>query len=126
MGPRIIVVHYDPEFLVGAAQMLQQAGFEVAAFENSLAAWDAVKQPGLEMLITKVRVPDGQPNGVALAQMALQYQRALKVIFLSSDPRDSDFTNGLGISLSMPLQPAAMAAYAARMMGKPPPEGLAA
>lgn len=70
MGPRIIVVHYDPEFLAGAAQMLQQAGFEVAAFENSLAAWDAVKQSGLEMLIIKVGVPDGQPNGVALAQMA--------------------------------------------------------
>src|SRR5689334_15340356 len=125
MGSRIVVVHYDAEFLAGAADMLRQSGFEVAAFENSLAAWEAVKQPGFDLLVTKVRVPNGQPNGVALAQAALQHRRDLKVIFLSSDPEDAAFTDGIGDTLSMPLQPAALVAYIARTMGTPP-EGLAA
>jgi CheY-like chemotaxis protein len=126
MAPRIIVVHYDAEFLGSAAYTLREAGFEVAPFESSLAAWDVVKQqPGLDLLITKVRVPNGQPHGVALAQVALQHRRDLKVIFLSSDPQDAEFTAGLGATLSMPLRPAALVAYAVQMMGTPP-EGLAA
>lgn len=125
MAPRIIVVHYDSEFLGSAAHTLRQAGFEVAQFESSLAAWDEVKQPGLDLLITKVRVPNGQPDGIALAQAALQHRRDLKVIFLSTDPQDAEFTAGLGATLSMPLRPAALVAYAVQMMGTPP-EGLAA
>jgi CheY-like chemotaxis protein len=71
MPSRIVLVHDDQEFLEPALEALRRAGYDVVAFQDSMAALDALEHPThIELLITRIRFPEGTPNGAALARMA--------------------------------------------------------
>ena len=71
MPARIVVVHDDVEFLAAIEAALRAEGHDVAAFSNSLLAWDALAAGNrVEVLVTRIQFPAGQPHGVALSHQA--------------------------------------------------------
>ena len=88
MPARIVVVHDDPEFIDRTVTALLAAGYDVTAFTDTISALAALEAAQwLELLITRVIFPPGQPNGVALARMARVKKPGVKVLFASS-PRN--------------------------------------
>src|ERR1044072_3221574 len=70
MPARIVIVHDDNQFLEAATTTLRDAGYDVAAFADTLSALDALNHANkVEVLITRVEYPEGQPHGLALARI---------------------------------------------------------
>jgi DNA-binding NtrC family response regulator len=71
MPARIVLAHDDPSFVADTVKALRAAGYEVAAFTDTMLALDALETARrVEVLITRVRFAAGMPNGVALSRMA--------------------------------------------------------
>jgi DNA-binding NtrC family response regulator len=103
MPSRIVLVHDDQEFLEPALEALRRAGYDVVAFQDSMAALDALEHPThIELLITRIRFPKGTPNGAALARMARIKRPGIKVLF-AAFPEVRQHTEGLGEFLLRPL-----------------------
>lgn len=82
---RIVLAEDDSAFCYAVAHALRQAGHEVQAFENSIAAWAALDgRTPVDLVITDIVFPAGQPSGVALANGARQHHRGLPVIFITA------------------------------------------
>jgi DNA-binding NtrC family response regulator len=71
------------------------AGYEVALFTDSMSATHALRDARLiEVLITRIRFPEGTPHGLALARSALLTHPGLKVLFVAA-PATRAFAEGL-------------------------------
>ena len=106
MPAQIVVVHDDPNFLDGALTALRTAGYEVALFTNSMSATRALRDARLiDVLITRIRFPEGMPHGLAVARSALLTHPELKVLFVAA-PATQDLAERLGQFLPMPVRPA--------------------
>jgi DNA-binding NtrC family response regulator len=82
MPARVVVVHDDATFLNDTVSALQGAGYDVAGFPQSMAAIEALQAAQrVEILITRVRFPEGTPRGVSLALMARRKRPGIKVLF---------------------------------------------
>jgi CheY-like chemotaxis protein len=98
MPARIVVVHDDPEFIDITAAALTAAGHDVLAFTSSMTAIDALEAAQqIEVLVTRVIFPNGQPNGVSLALMARTKKPRVKVLFVAL-PETQEHTAGVGES----------------------------
>jgi DNA-binding NtrC family response regulator len=102
MSANIILVHDDPEFIEAAAEALKLADHNVTTFRGTMEALDALDTAHFEILITRVRFPVGQPNGVALARMARMKQPSIKVAFTIAAEYVED-TKGLGEAVIIPI-----------------------
>jgi DNA-binding NtrC family response regulator len=98
----IIMVHDDPKFIEEAARALGSAGHNVVTFGDPMEALTALENDRFEILITRVRFPPGRPNGVALAQMALLKQPAIKVVFTLA-PENVEYAEDLGKFVVAPI-----------------------
>lgn len=117
MPPRIALVHRDPSFLSAAVTALKGAGFEITAFPSSMSAWEAVKREDVDLLITDVRLRQGEPNGLALALAARSEKPERKVLFLSFDADDAHYTAGVGDLLRMPVTPSDLVTRSQSLLG---------
>ena len=105
MPARIVVVHDDGAFLGLLSADLMAAGYEVAAFDDSLAAWDALEAAKkVELLITRIQFPTGKPHGVALARRALSIRPTVRILFTAM-PDMQSYADDLGVFLAMPVSP---------------------
>ncbi len=103
MQARIVVVHDDPAFLASLADAFKAAGHDVAAFDDSMLAWDALKpETNVAILITRIRFPPGKPHGVALARRARAEHPDIRVIFTAA-PEMRPYADDLGVFLPMPV-----------------------
>jgi len=106
MPARIIVVHDDPSFTERTAAALVAAGHDVRAFTSSMSAINALEgAQRIEVLVTRVVFPAGQPNGVAVALMARMKKPGVKVLFAAL-PEMQAHTEGVGEFLPAPADPA--------------------
>ena len=81
-----------------------------------MTATDALEHPvHIELLITRVRFPEGTPNGVALARMARVKRPGIKVLF-TSFPEVEMHTDGLGEFLPRPFGQEELLAVVARLL----------
>jgi DNA-binding NtrC family response regulator len=116
MPARIVVVHDDPEFIENTVTALLSDGHEVRAFTDPMSALDALEEAQrVEVLITRVLFPPGQPNGVALARMARLKRPGVKIIFAAL-PETREHTEGLGEFLPAPADPMEIAALVGKML----------
>jgi DNA-binding NtrC family response regulator len=116
MPARIVVAHDDPEFVENTVSALWDAGYEVVSFADSMSALQALEAANLiEALITRVRFPDGTPNGVALGRMARVKRRGVKVLFVAL-PEFQVHTDGVGEFLAMPVAAADVVAKVSEML----------
>ena len=82
----------DVPFCYAAQRALELAGFQVAAYNNSTEAWDAVGiNSGLDLFLTDIIFPPGQPNGAALIKSARYNHPNLPIIVMTA------YADSLGI-----------------------------
>jgi DNA-binding NtrC family response regulator len=117
MPARILVVHDDPGFTERTAAALVAAGHDVSAFTSSMSAIKALEAAQqIEVLVTRVVFPEGQPNGVALALMAKMKKPGVKVLFAAL-PETQAHTEGVGEFLPAPADPADIVALIGKILG---------
>ena len=116
MPARIAVVHDEPKCREFVVTILQAAGYDIQAFTGSMAAIESLEaaQP-IELLITRVRFPEGTPHGVSLAGMALMKKPGMRVLFIARD-ENREHTKGLGEFLAVPVTGAEIVATVKRML----------
>jgi len=101
MPARIVLVHDDVELLQSMKVAL--AGYDVAAFDNPMTALAALQSAKLiDLLITGLRFPAGQPNGVSLALMATRMRPLVKVL-IAAPPEDAHHADDVGELLPYPI-----------------------
>jgi DNA-binding NtrC family response regulator len=116
MPARIVLVHDDPAFLDPLESALQAKGHDVAAFDDSLLAWDALQAAQhVEILITRILFPPGKPHGVALAQWARCSRPKVRVLFIAQ-PELEAHTEGLGLFLPTPVSVPKIVEIVARLL----------
>jgi DNA-binding NtrC family response regulator len=116
MPASVVVVHDDPTFLNAATVALRDAGYDVAAFEDSMEALLALEGAAqVEVLVTRVSFPEGKPNGVSLALMTRTKRPSLKVIFAAKSEHET-FTEGIGELIPHPVDLPTLAESVARLI----------
>jgi CheY-like chemotaxis protein len=116
MPARIVVVHDDPEFVASTVAALRAAGHDVVAYTSSMSAIEALEAAQrIEVLITRVMFPEGQPNGISLARMALTKKVGVKILFAAL-PGTQEFTEGVGEFLPAPVEAADIVARVETML----------
>jgi DNA-binding NtrC family response regulator len=116
MPARIVVVHDDPQFIEDMMAALRAASHDVRAYTDTMSAIEAFETAKqLEVLVTRVIFPAGQPNGVALARMARVKRPGVKVLF-AAIPEMRKHTEGVGEFLPAPVDPATIVARVAEML----------
>src|SRR5689334_9800993 len=77
MPATVVVVLDDPERREAAVQALREAGLDVAAFDNSMAALIAIERDSrAHVVVSSVNAPAGKLGGVALLRM-LRYKQLI-------------------------------------------------
>jgi len=85
MSVKVVVVEDDAAFRYAVSKALEQAGFEVESHEGPTAAWPSVGAAArVDVLVTDLLFPKGQPSGVALARSALYHHPGLPVIYMTA------------------------------------------
>ena len=103
MPARIVVVHDDPQFIELSMTALLGAGHDIKAFSSSLEAIDALEAPErVELLVTRMIFPQGQPNGQSLGRMARLKRPGVKVLFVAR-PENRENADGIGEFLAIPI-----------------------
>jgi CheY-like chemotaxis protein len=116
MPARIVVVHDEPDFIERTVSALRDAGHDVVAFNSSMSAIDALERAQqIEVLVTRVNFPDGQPNGVSLALMTKVKKPGVKILFAAL-PETQKYTEGVGEFLPAPVDPADIVARVGSML----------
>lgn len=119
MRPTIALVEHDLALLPRMQQALQQAGFAVAAFTDSLLAWDHLKGGDTDALIARVETSPERPSVVALSLGGRYANPDLQVVLLASQ-QEMDSLLGLGDVLPASLSPDDVAAHVMRMVSRRP------
>jgi DNA-binding response OmpR family regulator len=116
MPARIVVVHDAITFVEELAEGLRAEGHEVATFPDPIAAWDALEAAQKsEVLVTRVTFPPGRSNGMALALMARNQRREIKVLFLTCQD-DSEEIRDIGTCLRATATPGDVADEVKRLL----------
>ena len=116
MPARIVLVHDDPTFVASTVAALEAAGHGVTSFSDTMTATDALRAAQrIELLITRVMFPAGQPNGVSLARMTRVKRPGVKVLFVAS-PERQEHTEGVGELLPTPVTTAQVVEMVRRML----------
>jgi DNA-binding NtrC family response regulator len=94
MVGRVVIAEDDAGLAFAFGRIVERLGYEVAVFNNSVAAWDDLKtDQRLSLLITEIVFPPDQPNGIALAAHAGVLHRHLPVIYITGYPRFAGLVN---------------------------------
>jgi DNA-binding NtrC family response regulator len=95
---------------------LVAAGHDVRAFTDTMSALKALERAQrVEVLVTRVVFPPGQPNGVSLALIARLKRPGVKVLF-AAEHETREHTEGLGEFLPAPADPVEIAALVGKML----------
>ena len=101
------VVEDDPAYLYLVGHSLRNAGHQITYHTTSYSAWDAVAAGvPMDLLMTDLRFPNGEPNGLALAFHARSRHPEIAIILMTSDDDLLDKMErelGAVFSKSMPL-----------------------
>jgi DNA-binding NtrC family response regulator len=116
MPARVVVVHDEPDFIDRTVAALRAAGHDVMAFSSSMSAIVALEHAQqIEVLVTRVIFPEGQPNGVSLALMTKMKKPGVKVLFAAL-PETQKHTEGVGEFLPAPVDPSDIVSRVSTML----------
>ena len=122
MLARVIVVHDDADTRQLALTALVAAGHEVVAFEDPMAALNAIDADDhsrVRLLITRVDFGVDTLNGVALARMLMVKQPNIKVLFAARGEHRHHTETITGAFLPLPLDPEALVDAVGRLLAEP-------
>jgi CheY-like chemotaxis protein len=105
MAGKVIVVEDDAAFSYAVGKTLEQAGYQVETHAGSTEAWDAVgPSANVDLLLTDLMFPKGQPSGIALARSARYHHPGLAIIYMTAYPHAADQAQAEdGIVLTKPI-----------------------
>ncbi len=106
MSAKVIVVEDDAAFCYAVGKALKNAGFDVETHVGSTAAWPYVGATAqLDLLVTDLLFPKGQPSGVALARSALYHHPGLPIIYMTAFEQAAEqATTEDGLVLTKPIE----------------------
>jgi CheY-like chemotaxis protein len=91
----ILVVEDDESLRYAIAKQVEAAGYESIAVNSTMAALNVLDSPRkIDLLLTDIVMPKGQPNGLTLGRMARMKRLNLKVMLITGydDLRINDET----------------------------------
>jgi DNA-binding NtrC family response regulator len=119
MPAAVLVVHDEQSARELAVTALRAAFLEVVGFADPMTALDAIEASSrVRVLITRVVLGPGKPNGVALARMVRVKRPSTKVVFVARE-ENAPHTEGLGVFLPRPLNPDILVATVSRVLRSP-------
>lgn len=103
MPAKVVLVETEPALRHGLAAALAEAGHDLLAFSDPLAAYDALTgAKTVEVLITRIGCGENQPHGVALARTGRLRRPSMSVIFLA-EADEAEFAQEEGLVLMKPV-----------------------
>ena len=103
MSARVVLVHDEAEFIQNATEHLLRVGYDVVSYDDSMAALNAIEATdGVDLVITRVGMPAGTPNGISLFQVLRNTRPRLVVVFVGHPDREQ-FTDGIGELVPHPV-----------------------
>jgi CheY-like chemotaxis protein len=110
----VLLVETEDEFRADAADALERTGFRVIACAGSHEALDVIDGPEkIDVLLTRVRMPEKCPHGFALARMAQLKRPGIRAIHYArsrSDLPDFEIEAAGGVVYSRPAHGAGLVA----------------
>ncbi len=78
---RILLAEDDNDVRRFLVRALEQAGFQVASFDNGLSAYNRLREEPFELLLTDIVMPE--MDGIELARRATELDPDIKVMFIT-------------------------------------------
>lgn len=78
---RILLAEDDNDMRRFLVRALEQAGFQVASFDNGLSAYNRLREEPFELLLTDIVMPE--MDGIELARRATELDPDIKVMFIT-------------------------------------------
>jgi CheY-like chemotaxis protein len=101
----ILLVEDDEAFAYAATKAIEGAGYRVVTARTTMAGLQAIDaDPSIDLLVTDIKMPPGQPHGFALANMAHQRRPRLPVIYVTAYPELAEHGDEKDRILRKPLK----------------------
>jgi len=84
--PTVLIVEDDDAFAYAASRHFQKLGYSTIVASGSLSALQQLERQTVDVVITDVRLKDGEPQGVALARMIRNRDSAMPVLLVTGYP----------------------------------------
>ena len=85
--PTVLIVEDDDAFAYAASRHFQKLGYTTIVASGSLSALQELSSgKRVDVVITDVRLKDGEPDGVALARMICNRDSAMSVLLVTGYP----------------------------------------
>jgi CheY-like chemotaxis protein len=122
MTGKVIVVEDDAAFCYAVGKALEHADFDVETHVGSTEAWPSVGATAkVDLLLTDLLFPKGQPSGVALARSALYHHPGLPIIYMTaSDHAAEQAATEDGFVLTKPIELATLVEKVGEMLDAGP------
>mgnify|MGYP003329844152 FL=1 len=78
---RILLAEDDNDMRRFLVRALEQAGFQVASYDNGLSAYNRLREEPFELLLTDIVMPE--MDGIELARRATELDPDIKVMFIT-------------------------------------------
>jgi len=78
---RILLAEDDSDMRRFLVKALQNAGYDVTAFDNGLSAYERIREEPFTLLLTDIVMPE--MDGIELARRATELDPDLKVMFIT-------------------------------------------
>ena len=78
---RILLAEDDNDMRRFLVKALENAGFEVASYDNGLSAYNRLREEPFELLLTDIVMPE--MDGIELARRATELDPDIKVMFIT-------------------------------------------
>ena len=78
---KIILAEDDSDMRRFLSRALQNAGYDVIAFDNGLSAYERIREEPFTLLLTDIVMPE--MDGIELARRATELDPDLKVMFIT-------------------------------------------
>jgi CheY-like chemotaxis protein len=81
----ILVVEDDEAFAYAASRALEKAGYAVISVRTTMAALREIEiGRTIDLVVTNIRMPPGQPHGFAFANMVQMKRSSMPIIFMTA------------------------------------------
>ena len=81
ISARILLAEDDNDMRRFLVKALQNAGYDVASFDNGLSAYNRLREEPFELLLTDIVMPE--MDGIELARRATELDPEIKVMFIT-------------------------------------------
>jgi two-component system cell cycle response regulator CpdR len=81
LAKRILLAEDDNDMRRFLVRALEQAGYQVASFDNGLSAYNRLREEPFELLLTDIVMPE--MDGIELARRATELDPEIKVMFIT-------------------------------------------